>query len=109
MTNVVIDALVLFSNTIGGALVVSLAQCLFFNVLVREIPRKTGIADPKAVVAAGAAKWRKIVPQSDTLGVQSSYMIAVRSVFILALVAGALAFSVSLTVSFSICEAIRIR
>ena len=82
---------------------VSLAQCLFFNVLVREIPRKTEIADPKAVLAAGAAGWRKIVPQSDVLGVQSSYMIAVRSVFVLALVAGGLAFLVSLSVSSYVC------
>ncbi len=104
-TDVDIDALVLFSNTIGGAVVVSVAQCLFFNLLVQQIPRKTGLTDPKAVLAAGAAEWRKMVPQSDLSGVQSSYMIAVRSVFVLALAAGGLAFLVSLTVSYPMYEA----
>ncbi len=78
---------------------ISLAQCIFINVLSIQIPRQTSITNPKAVLDAGADSWREIVPEIDVLGIQSSYMTAVRSVLILALAAAGVAFIVSLAVS----------
>ena len=92
------DAVVLFSNSLGGALSLSLAQCILLNVLRTELPRKAIFTNPQLVISAGAANWRLVVPLSQVKGVVASWLCSTRGVFILALCAGALGFICALLV-----------
>lgn len=93
------NALAIFFNTLGGALSVSIAQIIFSNLLVQQLPKHTTGVDPAIVVSAGATNVRQVSPPGQLAGVLLAYNEAVTRVFILPIAVGGLAFLCSLFVS----------
>ena len=89
------NAITIFFNTLGGAMSISVAQNIFSNTLVQEIPKHTSGVDPAKIIAAGAAHVRQVTPVSQLAGVLTAYNIAVTRSFILPIAMAVLAFLVS--------------
>lgn len=91
------NAIAIFFNTLGGAIAVSVAQNIFSNSLIDEIPKYThGAIDPAVIVAAGASHVRDVTPKADLPGVLKAYDIAVTRAFLLPVATGIVAFFFSL-------------
>ncbi|OAK95148.1 MFS general substrate transporter [Phaeosphaeriaceae sp. SRC1lsM3a] len=94
------NALVMFFNSLGGAISISIAQNIFVNSLKREVPKHAPGLDPQIVLGAGATFVRKVVPQNLLEGVLVAYTSAIVSAFILSIALGSLAFLVSLALEW---------
>lgn len=94
------DAIAIFFNSIGGAFSISIAQNIFSNTLIQEIPKHTSGVSPATIVAAGATHVRDVTPPGQLQGVLQAYNLAINRAFILPIAVGALAFGCSLFVSF---------
>ena len=76
-------ALVMFSSTLGGALVLSFSQTILTNSIRSLIPKYAPNVNPETIIAAGATGIRKVVPQADFPGVLISYTKSIDRVFYL--------------------------
>ena len=90
------NALIMFFNSLGGAISISVAQNIFVNSLKREVPKYALGLDPQIVLGAGATFVRKVVPIAMLGGVLVAYMSAIVSAFVLAITFGGLSFFASL-------------
>ncbi|KAF1841066.1 MFS general substrate transporter [Cucurbitaria berberidis CBS 394.84] len=90
------NACVMFFNSLGGALSISIAQNIFVNTLSKEIPKYVPGFDPKIIAKAGATNIRKVVPPELLPGVLHGYNNAIVTAFILAIATSSIAFFVSL-------------
>jgi len=90
------NAITIFFNTLGGATSISIAQNIFSNTLIKEIPRYTIGVDPAKIIAAGATHIREVTPKSQLAGVLTAYNVAVTRSFILPITCAVLAFLCSL-------------
>lgn len=90
------NAITIFFNTLGGAASISIAQNIFSNTLIQEIPKYTTGIDPAKIIAAGATHIREVTPKSQLAGVLTAYNIAVTRSFIVPVACAALAFLCSL-------------
>ncbi|RVX66413.1 hypothetical protein B0A52_09643 [Exophiala mesophila] len=90
------NAVAIFFNSLGGAVSISIAQNIFSNTLIKEIPRHTTGVDPWTIVMAGATNVKAVTPPSELAGVLLSYNIAVTTAFILSIACGGIAFVLSL-------------
>ncbi|KAL9605694.1 MAG: hypothetical protein Q9179_001114 [Wetmoreana sp. 5 TL-2023] len=61
-------ALVIFAQTLGGAIFVSAAENIFTNNLLTNLRHSLPSIDPAVVLAAGATQLRKVVRAQDGLG-----------------------------------------
>ncbi|KAJ9497859.1 hypothetical protein H2202_006462 [Exophiala xenobiotica] len=86
------NAVAIFFNSLGGAISISIAQNIFSNGLVKEIPKYTRGVDPYAIIAAGATHIREVTPPSQLAGVLHAYNIAVTNSYILAIACACIAF-----------------
>jgi hypothetical protein len=84
------NAIAIFFNSLGGAISISIAQNIFANKLVEEIPKYSDI-DPHILLAAGATNIRAVVPPAELAGVLYGYNKAVTQSYILAIACGGLA------------------
>ncbi|ETN36532.1 uncharacterized protein HMPREF1541_08810 [Cyphellophora europaea CBS 101466] len=85
------NAVAIFFNSLGGAISISIAQNIFANTLVKEVPRYAPGLDPQILLAAGATNVRSVVPPELLDGVLFAYNKAVTSSYILAVACGGLA------------------
>ncbi|EXJ77514.1 hypothetical protein A1O3_09741 [Capronia epimyces CBS 606.96] len=90
------NAVAIFFNSLGGAISISIAQNIFSNSLVKQIPRYTHGIDPKEIIAAGATHIREVTPPSQLAGVLYAYNIAVTNSYILSIACATIAFLLSL-------------
>ena len=90
------NAITIFFNTLGGAMSISIAQNIFSNTLIQQIPKYTTGIDPAKIIAAGATHIREVTPKSQLAGVLTAYNIAVTRSFILPITCAGLAFLCSL-------------
>ncbi|KAF1953297.1 MFS transporter [Byssothecium circinans] len=77
------NALVMFFNSLGGAISLSIAQNVFINGLIREVPKAAPGLDARVVIMAGATFLRQIVPSALLPAVGSSYLHVVHITFAL--------------------------
>jgi len=89
------NALVMFFNSLGGAIAISIAQNIFINSLAKEIPKYAPAVDPRIVINAGATYVRHVVPIEYLSGVLVAYTTAITTAMILSVATGALACLVS--------------
>ncbi|KAL9103276.1 MAG: hypothetical protein Q9187_009025 [Circinaria calcarea] len=82
------DALTIFFNTLGGAISVSIAQNIFANTLLRELPLLTRNVNPATIIAAGATHVREVTPPDQLSGVLESYNRAIARAFVLPIAGG---------------------
>ncbi|KAF2995900.1 hypothetical protein E8E13_004900 [Curvularia kusanoi] len=90
------NACVLFFNSLGGALSISIAQNIFVNTLAQQIPKYVPGFNPQIVAQAGATNLRKVVPPELLPGVLHGYNNAIVTAFVLAIACSSAAFLVSL-------------
>ncbi|KAF2725401.1 MFS transporter [Polychaeton citri CBS 116435] len=82
-------AIVMFSQTLGGALFISVAQNVFTNQLISGLRRVVPQMDPLQIIGAGATNIKKMVPAESLGGVLEVYNDALVSTFYLATALGA--------------------
>ena len=85
-------ALVIFSQTFGGALFLTFAETDFTNALRTAIGTFAPNISADTVIAAGASSFRKVVPTGEVAGVLLAYNQAVQHTFYLAAAAAAATF-----------------
>ncbi|PTB38655.1 hypothetical protein M441DRAFT_172398 [Trichoderma asperellum CBS 433.97] len=83
-----ITAIILFFQTVGGALFVSAAQGSLVAKLISELPSKAPSVDPAKVIAAGATGIRGVFPAEVIPGILESYLAGIRVAFAI-MIAGA--------------------
>ena len=94
-----LDALAIFFNSLGGAISISVAQNIFTNTLIQEIPKRTHDTDPATIIAAGATHIREVTPPGQLPGVLEAYNLAITRAFIVPIAVGGLALLCSFFVS----------
>lgn len=90
------NAIAIFFNSMGGAISISIAQNIFSNTLIKQIPRYTTEIDPATIISAGATNIRAVTPPEQLAGVLEAYNIAVTSTFILPIACAGIACLCSL-------------
>ncbi|KAI9808661.1 MAG: hypothetical protein M1825_003812 [Sarcosagium campestre] len=85
------NAIAIFFNSLGGAISISIAQNIFTNTLIKQIPLLTDGVDAAAIIGAGATHVRDITPPAQLDGVLQAYNLAVTTAFILPIAVGGLA------------------
>lgn len=90
------NAVAIFFNSLGGAVAISIAQNIFSNTLIQEIPKLTTGLDAATIIAAGATHIREVTPKSQLPGVLLAYDLAVTRAFILSIACASVAFCCSL-------------
>ncbi|KAF2090771.1 MFS multidrug transporter-like protein [Saccharata proteae CBS 121410] len=78
-----ITAVIIFWQTVSGAIFVSVGQSLFANRLVKSVARNAPGVDPALVIATGATELRKTFPAEQLPGVIDSYMAGLKDAYIL--------------------------
>ncbi|OAL24890.1 hypothetical protein AYO20_10594 [Fonsecaea nubica] len=90
------NAVAIFFNSLGGAISISIAQNIFSNTLIQEIPKYTHGVDPQAIIMAGATHIRQVTPPAQLAGVLYAYNVAVTHSYILSIACASIAFLFSL-------------
>lgn len=90
------NATAIFFNSLGGAISISIAQNIFSNSLIKQIPKDAPGIDPRIIIAAGATHIRQVVPPDLLPGVLLAYDKALTNAYILAIACSGLAFLSSL-------------
>ena len=96
-----IDAIAIFFNSLGGAISISIAENVFTNTLIKEVPRLAPAVSPALIIKAGATHIRDVIPPASLLGVLEAYTLSIDKAFILPIAVGGLAFLCSFAVSTS--------
>jgi hypothetical protein len=77
-------ALVMFFQTFGGALFVSVGQNVFNNRLISEIPKQAPGIDPTIILHVGATSLKDQIPARLLDGVQIAYNTALTETWYIA-------------------------
>lgn len=85
------NAVAIFFNTLGGAISVSVAQNIFSNTLVKQLPIQAPTVNPLEIANAGATHIRDVVTAQQLPEVLVAFDKAVTTAFILPIAAGGLA------------------
>jgi len=87
------NAIVMFFNSLGGAISISIAQNVFTNSLVKDVPAATnGVVSGSDILAIGATGLRtsSLVPSDLLEAVLGAYDKAITTAFILPIAVGAI-------------------
>lgn len=90
------NAVAIFFNSLGGAISISIAQNIFSNTLIKQLPAYAPNLDPALIIGAGATGLRAVTPDADLPGVLEAYNISVTRTFILPIACGGIACLCSL-------------
>lgn len=85
-------AIVVFSLNFGGATFLTLAQTVFGQSLLAEIPVYAPNVNAASISSEGATDFRSVVPAAELAGVLKAYSLSVTHVFYLSCGSAALAF-----------------
>lgn len=66
-------AIIMFSQTLGGALFISVAQNVFTNRLITNLKQVVPDLNPQLVLSVGATSLKNAIPKQFLPGVQSAY------------------------------------
>jgi hypothetical protein len=90
-----ITAIMIFFQTISGAIFVSIGQSLFANKLISTVPKLVPGVDPARVVATGATELRHAFNATQLPGLIRSYMAGLKDTYILGIALAGVAVLVS--------------
>jgi hypothetical protein len=85
------NALAIFSNSLGGAISISIAQNIFANGLKENLPKFAPGIPAELVIKAGATYLKNVVPKEFLPGVLKAYMAALAQSYILPIAVGGIA------------------
>ena len=74
-------AIIMFSQTLGGALFVSVAQNVFTNRLLSNLQKVVPDLNPTIVLATGATSLKDVIPTQFLPGVQQAYNDSIMNTF----------------------------
>lgn len=74
-------AIIMFSQTLGGALFISVAQNVFTNKLLSNLAIMVPNLDPAIVLATGATNLKTVIDPKDLAGVLTAYNGAIVNCF----------------------------
>ena len=77
-------AIMTFSQDIGEAVFISIAQAIFLNRLTSSLEKAVPLLDPTTIINLGATSLQGKIPEQDLPGVIASYNVGVKSTFQLA-------------------------
>jgi hypothetical protein len=83
-------AIMMFTQTLGGALFISVGQNVFTNQLIKNLGTVVPDLDPKIVLAVGATELKNAIEAKFLPGVLSAYNLALTQTFYVSVAAGAL-------------------
>ncbi|KAJ7114842.1 putative efflux pump antibiotic resistance protein [Mycena epipterygia] len=86
-------AIIMFSQTLGGALFVSIGQATFTTILSKTLVQKVPGVDPAVVLSAGADSLKSAMDPAYLQGVLFAYNQGLTSAFIVALVVAGVALA----------------
>ncbi|KAJ7594495.1 major facilitator superfamily domain-containing protein [Mycena floridula] len=89
-------SIVMFFNSLGGAIAISIAQNIFSNQLNKQLPIFAPDVDPALVLSAGATHLREVIPPQSIGGVLTAYAKALDTTFIPSIAFASLAVIVAL-------------
>ncbi|ETI24732.1 hypothetical protein G647_04102 [Cladophialophora carrionii CBS 160.54] len=90
-----VSAIILFFQTIGGAVFISAAQAGFANKLLHQLPSKAPTVDAGKVLATGATDLRTVFTPAQIPGILDAYMEGLRVPFIIAITCACLTFLIA--------------
>ncbi|KAK5166658.1 uncharacterized protein LTR77_008202 [Saxophila tyrrhenica] len=90
-----ISAIILFFQTISGAVFISVAQVLFTNKLLEEVAANVSGVNPGAVVVTGATSLRDRWGGAQLAGILRAYMAGLKDAYSLAIALGGVACAVA--------------
>ena len=90
------NSIAIFFNTLGGAISVSVAENIFTNTLVQQIPKDAPGVSPYKIIHTGATHIREVVTSDQLPGVLLAYNKAIMTAFILSIACAVAAFLSSL-------------
>ncbi|KAK6343852.1 hypothetical protein TWF696_007507 [Orbilia brochopaga] len=74
-------AVIIFAQTLGGALAVSIAQNVFNNQLLKNLAKEVPNLDPAIVLVTGATSLKETLPSEFLSGVLSAYNLSLTQTF----------------------------
>ncbi|KAI7067856.1 hypothetical protein KC352_g42882, partial [Hortaea werneckii] len=83
-------AIIMFCQTLGGALFISVAQNVFTNRLLSNLKEVVPDISSGLVLATGATSLKSVIPDEYLAGVQSAYNASLMSTFYVATAMAAL-------------------
>jgi hypothetical protein len=83
-------AIMMFTQTLGGALFISVGQNVFTNQLIKNLASVVPDLDPKLVLSIGATELKNAIPKEFLPGVLTAYNLALTQTFYVSVAAGAL-------------------
>lgn len=89
-------AMILFSQTIGGAILITAGQTAFTNILIRNLPIHAPTVDITKVLATGITELRDVFAVEQIPGIVDSYLEGLRVSYAVAIAASGIAVLVSL-------------
>jgi hypothetical protein len=89
------NAVTIFFNSLGGALSISIAQNIFSNTLIKQIPIYAPGVNPKLIIEAGATHIKEVVQGVQLRGVLLAYDVAITHAYILSIACSGIAFCIS--------------
>ncbi|KIW68756.1 hypothetical protein PV04_04678 [Phialophora macrospora] len=90
-----VSAIILFFQTIGGAVFISAAQAGFTNKMLHQLPSKAPTVDAGKVLATGATDLRRVFTPAQIPGILDAYMDGLRVPFIIAIACACLTFLIA--------------
>jgi hypothetical protein len=91
-----VTAILMFVQTLGGALLVSAAQAAFVNTLISELVKNAPGIDPMRVIVAGATGLRDAFTEEQLPDLLVSYMAALRVTYAMAIATSGCALLIAL-------------
>jgi hypothetical protein len=83
-------AIMMFTQTLGGALFISVGQNVFTNQLIKNLGAVVPDLDPKIVLAVGATELKNAIPAQFLPGVLTAYNLALTQTFYVSVAAASL-------------------
>ncbi|KAK0707081.1 major facilitator superfamily domain-containing protein [Lasiosphaeria miniovina] len=80
----VVTAIIIFSETISGAILLSAAQCAFVNKMLGSLATTAPDVDPAKLLVTGVSEIRSVFPAEQIPGILQAYMDGLRIPFAIA-------------------------
>ena len=96
-----VTAMILFSQTIGGAFFVAAGQSAFTNILVQRLPSHAPSVDISKVLETGITELRAVFPADVIPGIVDSYMGGLKVAYAVAIAASGISVIVSLAAKWT--------
>ncbi|KAK6357680.1 hypothetical protein TWF718_001988 [Orbilia javanica] len=77
-------AIIIFSQTLGGALSISIAQNVFNNQLIKNLGSEVPNLDPSIVLTTGATSLKEVLPSEFLGGVLTAYNLSLTQTYYIA-------------------------